>query len=308
MTSSSINYSQLLVSISEELEPYFGKGQQATYIPELANQDPNKYGVCLSFLDGRNYTYGDSEERFSIQSISKIFTTAAAFSTRGDDLWQRVGVEPSGSPFNSLVQLEYEEGKPRNPFINAGALVVADVLLSELDDPYGEMLDYVRELSGCDDINYNEEVAASEFETGFRNASLAFLLKSFDNLDNDPKEVLHLYFHYCSIEMSCTELARACHLFARRNRLDCQIPDLTTSQLKRLNALMQTCGFYDESGEFSFTVGLPGKSGVGGGIIAVYPEFYSAAVWSPRLNAKGNSVLGMKTLELLTSKSGMSIF
>ncbi|MEL7251651.1 MAG: glutaminase [Bacteroidota bacterium] len=308
MTTPDIDYAQLLTNIANELKPYYGQGEQATYIPELANRNPDKYGICWSFLDGRDYTYGDSEERFSIQSISKIFTTAAAFSIKGDDLWKRVGVEPSGTPFNSLVQLEYEEGKPRNPFINAGALVVADVLLSELDDPYAEMLDYVRELSRCDDINYNEQVAASEFDTGYRNASLAFLLKSFDNLDNNPKDVLDLYFHYCSIEMSCTELARSCHLFARRNKLDCQIPDLSTSRLKRLNALMQTCGFYDESGEFSFSVGLPGKSGVGGGIVAVHPEQYSVAVWSPRLNKKGNSVLGMKTLELLTSKSGMSIF
>ncbi|MEO0726242.1 MAG: glutaminase [Bacteroidota bacterium] len=308
MTTPDIDYTQLLTNIANELKPYYGQGEQATYIPELANRNPDKYGICWSFLDGHDYTYGDSEERFSIQSISKVFTTAAAFSIKGDDLWKRVGVEPSGTPFNSLVQLEYEEGKPRNPFINAGALVVADVLLSELDDPYAEMLDYVRELSHCDDINYNEQVAASEFDTGYRNASLAFLLKSFDNLDNNPKDVLDLYFHYCSIEMSCTELARSCHLFARRNKLDCQIPDLSTSRLKRLNALMQTCGFYDESGEFSFSVGLPGKSGVGGGIVAVHPEQYSVAVWSPRLNKKGNSVLGMKTLELLTSKSGMSIF
>ena len=308
MTTPNIDYTQLLSSIATELEPFYGKGQQATYIPELANRDPNKYGICLSFLDGQDFIYGDSKERFSIQSISKIFTTAAAFSIKGDALWQRVGVEPSGTPFNSLVQLEYEEGKPRNPFINAGAIVVADVLLSELSDPYAEMLDYFRELSRCEDIKYNKQVAASEFATGYRNASLAFLLKSFDNLENSPKDVLDFYFHCCSVEMSCSELARACHLFARRNKLDCQIPDLTTSQLKRLNALMQTCGFYDESGEFSFSVGLPGKSGVGGGIVAVHPDYYSVAVWSPRLNKKGNSILGMKTLELLTSKSGMSIF
>lgn len=308
MTSSDINYAQLLSNIATEIKPYWGQGQQATYIPELANRNPDKYGVCLSFLDGNDYTYGDSDERFSIQSISKIFTTAAAFGVLGDELWKRVGVEPSGSPFNSLVQLEYEEGIPRNPFINPGALVVTDVLLSAFKDPYQEMLNYVRELCGCDDINYNKEVAQSEMDTGFRNASMAFLLKSFNNLNNSPKDVLDLYFHYCSIEMSCAELARACHLFARRSQLDCRIPDLTTSQLKRLNALMQTCGFYDESGEFSFTVGLPGKSGVGGGIVAVYPDYYSIAVWSPRLNKKGNSILGMKTLELLTSKSGMSIF
>lgn len=303
-----MDYQQLLERIAHEISPYRYEGKQADYIPELAMRDPDKFGISLQFLDGATYQYGDSDERFSIQSISKVFTTAAAFGLLGDALWTRVGVEPSGSPFNSLIQLEYEKGKPRNPFINAGALVVVDVLLSELDDPYADMLRFLRELSGCPDIGYDEKVAASEFDTGFRNAALAFMLKSFDNLRNSPKDVLELYFHYCSIEMSCAELARAFHLFARRSAVDCRIPDLTTSQLKRLNALMQTCGFYDESGDFSFKVGLPGKSGVGGGIAAVYPGFYSVAVWSPRLNPKGNSVMGMHALERLTSISEMSIF
>ncbi|WP_020536706.1 glutaminase [Lewinella cohaerens] len=308
MTNSKPDYNELLSGIVQELKPYFGQGQQADYIPELANIDPNKFGISLAFLDGRTFTYGDSEERFSIQSISKVFTTAAAFGLVGKKLWERVDVEPSGTPFNSLLQLEQEQGIPRNPFINAGALVVTDVLMSNLNDPYADMLNFVRELSGCPSIEYNQVVVNSELDTAYRNAALAYYLKSFNNLDNHPIEVLKLYIHYCSIEMSCTELAQAFHLFARRNRLDCNIPDLTPSQLKRLNALMQTCGFYDESGEFSFLVGLPGKSGVGGGIAAVYPDFYSVAVWSPRLNEKGNSILGMKALELLTSKSGFSIF
>jgi glutaminase len=308
MTNSTTDYHQLLAGIVQELQPYFGQGKQANYIPELANIDPNKFGISLAFLDGQTFTYGDSEERFSIQSISKVFTTAAAFGLIGKKLWERVDVEPSGTPFNSLLQLEQEQGIPRNPFINAGALVVTDVLLSRLRDPYQDMLNFVRELCGCASINYNLAVAQSEMDTAYRNAALAFYLKSFNNLDNHPLDVLKLYIHYCSIEMSCTELAQAFHLFARRNQLDCNIPDLTPSQLKRLNALMQTCGFYDESGEFSFLVGLPGKSGVGGGIAAVYPDFYSVAVWSPRLNEKGNSIMGMKALELLTSKSGFSIF
>jgi glutaminase len=303
-----LNYQPILAEIAEEIAPLRGTGQQATYIPELARINPDQYGIALHFLDGQRYSYGESEVRFSIQSISKSFSTAAAYGILGEQLWKRVGVEPSGSPFNSLVQLEYEGGIPRNPFINAGAIVVADVLLEHLADPYGEMLQFVRELSGSEDIEYNQSVVESEWETGYRNAALAFFLKDFGNLTHHPKEVLRLYFHYCSLEMSCSELALAFQLFAHRNAVDCKIPDLTTSQLKRLNALMQTCGFYDESGEFSFKVGPPGKSGVGGGIAAVYPDFYSVAVWSPRLNTKGNSILGMRTLELLTSKSGLSIF
>lgn len=308
MVPRTIDYQQIIDQIVKEIEPYQGQGKQADYIPELANTNPDKFGFSLDFLEGEDYHYGDSNEQFSIQSISKVFTTAAAFGLMGDKLWERVGVEPSGSSFNSLVQLEYESGIPRNPFINAGALVVTDILLSELADPYKEMLGFIRELAGTENINYNEQVAASEMETGFRNAALAYLLKSFGNLHNPAKEVLELYFHYCAIEMSCAELARAAHLFVRRNQFNCNIPDLNSSQLKRLNALMQTCGFYDESGDFSFKVGLPGKSGVGGGIVAIYPDFYSVAVWSPRLNQKGNSVMGMKALEMLTSKSGMSIF
>lgn len=303
-----MDYQQLINDIATEVQILSGVGKQADYIPALANIDPNKYGISLNFLNGDTFTFGDCDERFSIQSISKVFSVAAAFALRGNKLWDRVGVEASGSPFNSLVQLEYESGKPRNPFINAGALVVADVLISELKDPYSAMLDYARELANIPNIEYNQSVANSEFDTGYKNGAMVYMLKSFDNLENDPIEVFKFYCHLCSIEMSCRELAQSFHLFARRNKLDCNIPDLSSSQLKRLNALMQSCGFYDESGEFSFTVGLPGKSGVGGGIAAVHPDFYSVAVWSPLLNKKGNSVMGMKTLELLTSKSGISIF
>ena len=302
------DYQVLLEEIAHEIRPYYGQGEVANYIPELAHVNPDKFGIALSFLDGQNYSYGDCKERFSIQSISKVLTTASAFALLGEQLWKRVGIEPAGTPFNSLVQLEYEEGKPRNPFINAGALVITDVLLSRLSDPYEDILTLVREMTGKADISYNQQVVASEMATGYRNAALANLLKSFGNLDNDVDEVLRLYVHYCSIQMSCEELALAFQFFARKGSVKCNIPDLTTSQIKRLNALMQTCGFYDEAGEFSFKVGLPGKSGVGGGIAAVYPEFYSVAVWSPRLNDHGNSVLGMKALELLTSKSGLSIF
>ncbi len=303
-----MDYQRLINDIAEEIKIYKGDGQQADYIPELAKVDPDKFGVSLNLLNGETYTYGDAFERFSIQSISKLFATAAAFALNGNKLWTRVGVEPSGTPFNSLVQLEYEGGKPRNSFINSGALVVADVLMSSLKDPYQDMLKFVRELSGVADVDYNEAVAQSEWDTGYRNAAMVYLLKSFDNLNNHPLDVLKYYCYLCSIEMNCVELAQSFYLFARRNKMKSEIPDFTSSQLKRLNALMLSCGFYDESGEFSFRVGLPGKSGVGGGIAGVYPDFYSVAVWSPRLNKKGNSILGMKFLELLTSKSEMSIF
>ena len=247
--------------------------------------------------------------RFSIQSISKVFVLAMALSLEGDNLWQRMGKEPSGTAFNSLFQLEMERGVPRNPFINAGAIVMADVLVTHLLDPEYECLSFVRHLSGCDTIDYNRTVAFSERSTGYLNAAIANLLKYHGNIHNDIERVLQFYCMMCSIEMSCRELSQAFLPFADHNRpFHYGKIQLTSSQVKRMNAIMQTCGFYDEAGEFSYLVGLPGKSGVGGGIAAIYPQRYAVAVWSPRLNPKGNSVVGMKVLELLTTKTKESIF
>ena len=304
-----IDYQQILNEIQEEIKPFKGEGEIATYIPELANIDPDKYGISLHCFDNQEYTLGDCGEKFSIQSISKVLTLSLAVSKIGERIWNRVDVEPSGDPFNSLVQLEYEKGIPRNPLINAGALVVADILISILDNPKEEFLQFVRDICGNEDINFNPKVALSEKTTGFRNAALANMLKSFDNIKNDVDDVLDFYFHQCSLEMTCLELSRTFLLFANHGAKYENGEQLLPKRLtKRINAIMQTCGFYDEAGEFSFRVGLPGKSGVGGGIAAIYPKQYSVAVWSPRLNPKGNSVLGMKSLELLTTKTGFSIF
>jgi glutaminase len=220
-----------------------------------------------------------------------------------------VGVEPSGSAFNSLVQLEYEKGIPRNPLINAGAIVVCDVLMEYLKAPKRDLLAFVREVSGCPDIDYNPTVAQSEKRTGFGNYALANLMKGFGNIRHDVDAVLDLYFHLCSIEMSCRELARTfLFLAADGTNPGVREPVVSPLRAKRINAIMQMCGFYDEAGEFAFRAGLPGKSGVGGGIVAVYPGRYSVAVWSPRLNAKGNSCKGMKVLEALTTRTKESIF
>ena len=298
----------LLRSILDDLASFREAGQIANYIPELANIDPNKFGICLQLLNGDCYGVGDFEERFSIQSISKVFALTLAFSILQEKVLQRVGIEPSGSRFNSLVQLEYEEGIPRNPFINAGAIVVCDMLVSHCNDPKSAMLSLVDDLAGRPGIAFNPHVVESERKHGFRNFAMAYFLKSFGNLHNDVEEVLDLYFHVCSIEMSCEELAKAFLFYANHGDSPLRPHFLTTSQTKRLNALMQTCGFYDEAGDFSFKVGLPGKSGVGGGIVAIHPKAFSVAVWGPKLNAKGNSVMGMKALEMLTSRMEESIF
>ena len=309
ITITTMDYQKILEEIAREIEPMRGVGKQADYIPALERVNADQFGVCLKLLSGESYTLGQYDVPFSIQSISKVFSLAIALSFEGKQLWTRMGKEPSGSAFNSLVQLEYEHGIPRNPFINAGAIVLADVLLSHLDDPETFFIDFVRELAMSDAVHYNDEVAASEQGCCYLNYSIAYLLKHHGNLRNSVEDVLHLYCRMCSVEMTCEELATAFLSFARSNvPLSCHGVELTVSRVKRINAIMETCGFYDEAGEFSFLVGLPGKSGVGGGISAIYPSRYSITVWSPRLNAKGNSILGMKALELFTTETSESIF
>lgn len=303
-----MDYQKILEDIYQEILPYADKGAQADYIPALAKVNPDQFGIALKTASGEAYSYMQAQTRFSIQSISKVFALAMALSLEGEDLWKIVGKEPSGTAFNSLVQLEVEKGKPRNPFINAGALVIADLLMSKLDDPDAEFLTFIRELSGSDSIDYNMEVAESEREKGYLNAAIINLLKYHGRIQNDIEDVLMFYFRMCSVEMSCEELAQAFLAFTNCKTFDFGGYKLSSSKIKRLNAVMQTCGFYDEAGEFSYLVGLPGKSGVGGGIVAVHPLHYSVAVWSPRLNSKGNSVMGMKALELLTTYTHESIF
>jgi len=305
-----MDYQSILSTINDTLAQENLEGEVATYIPELAKISQDKLGMHLTSISNEGFCFGDSKERFSIQSISKVFSLALAMLKEKDAIiWERVDVEPSGDPFNSLVQLEYEHGIPRNPLINSGALVICDILVSHLNKPKKEYLDFVRKLSGSDSIDYNEKVATSEKEKGFHNRAMINLIKAFGNIDNDVEQVLDFYFDTCSLSMSCNELANTFMVFANQGRLlKSNEVVMSTSQTKRINAIMQTCGFYDEAGEFSFRVGLPGKSGVGGGIVAVYPSMYSVAVWSPKLNEKGNSTIGMRALELLTEITGSSIF
>ena len=281
----------------------------ASYIPELVNVDSESFGVFISTIDHTNFGIGNFNEKFSIQSIAKVLSLSLAYSILGEKIWTRLGVEPSGTAFNSLVQLEADKGIPRNPFINAGAIVISDILLSNLKNPKEEFLSFIRSISNNSELNYSRKIAASEKSVGFRNVALCNFIKSFGNIENEPSDVLDFYFDLCSLEMNCKELSElflflannGCNIFANNSIL-------TKSQCKRINALMQTCGFYDESGEFAFKVGLPGKSGVGGGIVAIHPNHYAIAVWSPKLNDKGNSYKGMKFLEEFTTKSQLSIF
>ncbi|MBD5300873.1 MAG: glutaminase [Bacteroides sp.] len=304
-----MNYDEILSDIAAEIEPLRGVGHQADYIPALAKVNPDRFGICITSVDGEVTEWGDVTERFSIQSVTKVFSLSMALSIIGESLWTRVGKEPSGAAFNSLIQLELDRGIPRNPFINAGAIVVADVLMSRLHDPEADYLSFVRSIAGDQTIGYDREVASSEREKGYINAAIANMLKYYGNLDNEIEDVLRFYFLQCSVEMDCRQLSRAFLPFADRNsEFAFDGVRLTSSQVKRINAVMQTCGFYNDAGEYSYLVGLPGKSGVGGGIGAVYPGRYAVATWSPRLNEKGNSVMGMKALELLTTYTRESIF
>ncbi|MCI4589188.1 glutaminase [Sphingobium sp. BYY-5] len=286
------------------------RGTVASYIPELAKVDPSQFGIAIATADGRIFTGGDADAGFSIQSISKVFALTLALGKVGDQLWDRVGREPSGNAFNSIVQLEQEHGIPRNPFINAGAIVVADVNLGGHQPrvAIGEMLRFVRYLAGDDGIAINEAVAASETATGFRNMALANYMRAFDNVRHPADLVLGTYFHQCAIEMSCQQLALA----GRYLMLDGRHPGggrvVSPRRARRINALMLTCGHYDASGDFAFRVGIPGKSGVGGGILAIVPGRASIAVWSPGLNASGNSQLGTLALEELARRTGWSVF
>ncbi|WP_299679236.1 glutaminase [uncultured Dokdonia sp.] len=285
------------------------KGNVATYIPELGKVDPAHFGVCLTTNDGTQYTAGDANTLFSIQSIAKVLSLSFALSLGDKTIWQRIDVEPSGSAFNSLVQLESENGIPRNPLINAGAIVVCDILCSHLKNPKEELIAYIRSVANNPDIQYSGTIAQSEKSNGYRNFALVNFMKSFGNIKNDVDQVIDLYFHLSSIEMTCCQLSRTFGFLANGGKqLTTQKEILTRSQSKRVNAIMQTCGFYDEAGEFAYKVGLPGKSGVGGGIVAVLPNSYTISVWSPKLNERGNSYRGMKFLERFTDTTHETIF
>ena len=297
--------------ISAEMAQRTDRGEVAHYIPELARVHSNAFGMVVIDNNGHVAAGGDSDTAFSIQSISKVFTLTLALGMWGDRLWRRVGREPSGSPFNSIVQLERERGIPRNPFINAGAIAVTDLILSghQPREALGEILRFMQFLADDPSIMIDDSVAASEQRTGFRNIALANYMKSFGVLDNPVHLTLGVYFHQCAIAMSCRQLAMAARFLAHNGRNP--TTDLNVVQperARRINAVMMTCGHYDGSGEFAYRVGLPGKSGVGGGILAVAPGKASIAVWSPGLDANGNSHLGRIALEALTKRMGWSVF
>jgi glutaminase len=287
----------------------FVNGAVADYIPALANVKPDFAGISVATIDGKIVGAGDYKHPFSIQSISKVFGLVMAMNRIGDSLWQRVKMEPSGQPFNSIIQLEWEKGIPRNPVINAGALLVADVLTSHFSASKLAFLSFVRKLANNETIRVDQQVYQSELSHGNRNAALAYLMKSFGNIEAEIPDVLSHYFTQCSVAMSCQQLAQSL-LFLANKGVDPITKNVICSpkDAHRVNAILSTSGMYDQSGEFAFSVGLPAKSGVGGGLIAIVPNYGVICTWSPPLNSFGNSVVGMKLVEGIAEELGLSIY
>ena len=305
------NLDAIVAQVAMEMRPHLGEGKVADYIPALARVDPRQFGIAVVTCEGGVHAAGDAETPFSVQSVSKVFTLTLAVNRMDEALWTRVGREPSGSRFNSIVQLEQEKGVPRNPFINAGALVVTDAVLAggRPSVAIADIAGFMRRLALDDAVAIDAEVAASEQDTGFRNASLANFLRAFDNLNSPVEDVLEVYFNQCALSMNCRQLARA-GLFLAHGGLDPlnQIQVTSPERTRRINAIMMTCGHYDASGEFAYRVGLPGKSGVGGGILAIAPRRAAIAVWSPGLCEAGNSLIGALALKRVVQLTGWSVF
>ncbi len=298
-----------LSSILNEQKSLYLTGKVADYIPALAQVNPALMGVSVATIDGQLVGAGDDTLPFSIQSISKVFGLVMAMNRIGDTLWQRINMEPSGQPFNSIIQLEWEKGIPRNPMINAGALLISDVLASHFSASKLAFLSFIRQLAASENIQIDRDVFNSELAHGNRNAALAYLMKSFGNIDAEIPEVLSHYFTQCSVTMNCQQLATSLLFLANKgidplsNKVICSAKDA-----HRVNAILSTSGMYDQSGEFAFSVGLPAKSGVGGGIVAIVPNFGVICAWSPPLNQYGNSVVGTKLITTIAETLGLSIY
>jgi glutaminase len=299
----------LLEQIQQEAQSLYGRGHVADYIPALAQVPPRQFGMSVALVNGSTHSVGNAQTPFSLQSITKLFAFVMALKTVGEDVWKRVGREPSGAAFNSMVQLETEKGIPRNPFINAGALVITDILTTRFAHLDIALLGALRRLTDDPDLSWNKHIARSERETAHRNMAMAYFMKSYGNFVNDPELVLDNYCRQCATEMTCAQLAQAT-MFLANNGQDIDRHGkpgeqyLSADDARRVNALMLTCGAYDAAGDFAYRIGLPVKTGVGGGIVAIVPGIGTIAVWAPELDAKGNSVLGAFALERLVQLTG----
>lgn len=288
------------------------EGKVARYIPELQHASPDLLGITVQSIGGEALTAGDCAHRFTLQSISKVFTLIMALMDRGEEtVFSKVGMEPTGDMYNSMMKLELvTPGKPFNPMINAGAIVVTSLIAGK--DPehqWSRILDFFREMTNDQSISLNETVYRSEAETGNRNRALAWLLKDNRILEGDPEQHLHVYFKHCAVEVHCSHLARMGMILAN----DGTDPETGRNLIPRrfvqiAKTFMVTAGMYNASGEFAIRVGLPAKSGVSGGIVAVVPGKMGIGVVGPALDDKGNSIAGIHMLEQLSNDWGLSMF
>ena len=292
----------ILKLISEDVQKYVGRGSVANYIPFLAKANPKSFALTLIDKNMEIYTVGDDCTEFSIQSVSKVFTLTMALNLVDEEVWGRMDREPSGKAFDSLVHLEEHNGVPANPFVNSGAIVLADILITALgDQAVPEFLKFMRKVSGNHELKINQEVYQCEKDTGFKNYSFGHYIKSYGNIENDVDLVLDAYFQFCSLDITNIDLCRSFYFLMNQGVSILGQRVTTHRHCKRINSIMFTCGTYDEVGEFAYTVGLPVKSGVSGAIGGCLPDQYAVCVWSPELNKKGNSFLGHKALEALTT-------
>lgn len=302
----------LLETLVEKNRGYGAEGKLASYIPALLEADPNNLGVCVVDLQGREYSAGDCDVKFTIQSISKVVTLILALRDNGrKNVFKKVNVEPTGMGFNSIVNLEVTQSdRPYNPMINAGAIVTTSLIggVTE-EEKLNKILEFLRKATNNDDITLNEEVYKSEKATGDRNRSLAYFMKSNDILSGDIEEILDLYFKQCSIEVTARDLARFGAVLANEGVTPWGDERLMSREVCRIvKTIMVTCGMYDASGEFAVHVGIPAKSGVGGGILATVPRRYGIGIFGPALDQKGNSMAGLKVIKDLSDELDLSIF
>lgn len=304
--------SEELMKFVQEARAAAKKGKVAEYIPALAKANPNDLSIAIYYPDGKCISAGDIEKKMTLQSISKVISLALVLMDRGENkVFSRVGMEPTGDPFNSIAKLEtMSPAKPLNPMINAGALVVTHMIKgNNVDNRFYRLLSLVRELADDREIGYSQEVAASEFETSYLNRALVYFLKQYAVIDEGVEELMDLYSKQCAIEMNCLELARIGMVFAMDGLDPVNGRRIIPANIARIcKTFMVTCGMYNASGEFAIKIGIPAKSGVSGGIMGAVPGRFGIGIFGPALDEKGNSAAGIKLLELLSKTYRLSMF
>lgn len=295
-----------------EAKKYTKHGEVADYIPALKKANRDDLSVAVYHSDGNCYSAGDIEQKLTLQSISKVLTLALALIDCGEEcVFNKVGYEPTGDPFNSIIKLETSRSaKPLNPMINAGALAVTHLIKGEsVAERLERIIAFIRDLAGHESITYSDEVAKSEFDTAYLNRSLCYYMKQDGIINEDVEELLELYTKQCAIEMDCLDLSRIGLVFAMDGLDPVREKQIIPVEVARLcKTFMVTCGMYNASGEFAVRVGIPAKSGVSGGIMGSIRNRYGIGIFGPALDERGNSIGGIKLLEMMSKQYELSIF